>query len=183
MKTIDQLLDDLVQREGGYVDNPADKGGPTNFGITEQRARADGYQGDMRSLPLDTAKAIYRKDYWIAPHFWDVAQRYATLGAYLFDTGVNMGPKAAATFLQRVLNVLNRGATDYPDVPADGDIGALTLHALDGFRKVRGAGGETALLIGLEALRGSRYIAIAEANPSQETFELGWLNRVQEAAS
>ena len=43
----DRLIDALIEREGGYVDHPADKGGPTCFGITEAVARAHGYRGAM----------------------------------------------------------------------------------------------------------------------------------------
>ena len=48
---VDALIDGLIEREGGYVNHPADKGGPTCFGITEAVARAHGYAGAMRSLP------------------------------------------------------------------------------------------------------------------------------------
>lgn len=175
--SIEQLLNDLLAREGGYTDNPADRGGPTNFGITEQVARAHGYVGDMRDLPRDTAAAIYRQLYWEAPHFYDISLRYPALAAELFDIGVNMGPKRAATMLQRTLNVLNRGASDYPDINADGDFGAISLHALDGYRARRGADGEKVLLSAVGCLRGCAYVGIAEANPSQEVFEYGWLGR------
>lgn len=179
MASIDTLLEGLLNREGGYSNNPADRGGPTNYGITEQVARAYGFSGDMRVLPREVALTIYRLRYWSGPGFDQVAMRYPALAAELFDTGVNMGPKTAATFFQRALNVLNRGGSDYPDFPADGDIGALTLHALDGFRQRRGTVGEAVLLKAVECLQGARYIAIAEANPSQETFEYGWLdNRI-----
>lgn len=58
---IEQYLDELIKREGGYVNNPADRGGATKYGITEAVARANGFKGSMRDLPLDVAKAIYRK--------------------------------------------------------------------------------------------------------------------------
>ena len=50
---VDRLIDALIEREGGYVDHPADKGGPTCFGITEAVARAHGYAGPMRQLPRE----------------------------------------------------------------------------------------------------------------------------------
>ncbi len=58
---IEQYLTELIQREGGYVNNPADRGGVTKYGITEAVARANGFKGNMRDLPLDVAKAIYKK--------------------------------------------------------------------------------------------------------------------------
>jgi len=172
---IDRLLDEMIEREGGYVNHPADRGGPTNFGITEQVARAYGFNLDMRLMKRDQAKAIYRERYWKRPGFERVAQRYPRLAAELFDTGVNMGPKKPAEFLQRVLNVSNRRGADYPDIPVDGDIGPMTLAALDQFKARRGPNGEQALLKGCDALQGARYIEIAERNPSQEVFVIGWL--------
>lgn len=58
---IEQFLNELIQREGGYVNDPTDRGGATKYGITEAVARANGFKGNMRDLPLDTAKAIYKK--------------------------------------------------------------------------------------------------------------------------
>ncbi|WP_283202086.1 glycosyl hydrolase 108 family protein, partial [Acinetobacter baumannii] len=66
---IEQYLEELIKREGGYVNNPADRGGATKFGITEAVARASGYKGNMKDLPLDVAKAIYKKQYWTATRF------------------------------------------------------------------------------------------------------------------
>ena len=180
--TIDAMLDALIRREGGYTDNPADRGGPTNFGITEQRARAFGYAGPMSALPRDMALDIYRSIYWTRPGFDQVAKISQRIAEELFDTGVNMGPKVAATFLQRLLNVLNRGGSDYPDIAADGDVGPMTVHALAGLLSRR-IGAENAVLLGLDALQGARYVEIAEKNPSQEVFELGWLvNRLRNVA-
>lgn len=176
--TIDAEIDALIAREGGFVDHPADRGGPTKFGITEQRARACGYRGEMRDLARETAAAIYRQLYWSEPRFDAVALRYPRLAAELFDMGVNMGPAIAGKALQRALNVLNRGAADYPDIVADGRIGAMTIAALDGYRARRGSAGELVLVSAVDGLRVERYIAIAEANPTQEVFEYGWLSRV-----
>ena len=92
----------------------------------------------------------------------------------LFDTGVNMGPPVAASFLQRALNALNRGATDYPDIVVDGRIGPATLEALDRFLATRPAGGEV-LVKAVEALQGERYLSLAERRPANEAFLYGWL--------
>ena len=179
---VDELIDDVIGREGGYSNHPADRGGPTRWGITEAVARAHGFAGDMRALPREEAAAIYRRIYWLRPGFDRVAEIAPRIAAELFDTGVNMGTGTAAGFLQRALNALNRAARDYPDIAVDREIGPRTLSALDGFLKARGKGGETVLLRAMEALQGERYIALAERRPSQEAFLYGWLaNRVGEA--
>lgn len=179
MMTVDQIIDDTIGREGGYSDHPADTGGPTRWGITEQVARAYGYQGDMRHLPRDTAKQIYRARYWSGPGFDRVHAKSAVIAMEMFDTGVNMGPAVATGFLQRALNVLNRGAKDYADIIADTRIGPMTLAALDGYLKKRGTPGEAVLLKTIEALQGERYVSLAEKRPANEAFVYGWMaNRV-----
>jgi len=176
---VEKLIDALIEREGGYVSHPADKGGPTCFGITEAVARAHGYAGPMRQLPRHEAAAIYRRLYWLRPSFDDVAELTPGVAAELFDTGVNMGPAVAATFLQRALTALNRNGRDYADLVPDGRIGEQTLRALKTFLVVRGKSGEQVLLRALEALQGERYLRLAERRPANEAFLYGWLaNRI-----
>src|SRR3546814_16816790 len=91
MVDADKLIDAVSDREGAYVNHPADRGGPTCWGITEAVARAEGYRGAMRDLPRATAAAIYRKLYWTRPRFDAVAERAPKVAAELFDTGINMG--------------------------------------------------------------------------------------------
>ncbi len=172
---IEDLIDEVIGREGGYSNNPADRGGATRWGITEKVARANGYRGDMRALPRETAAAIYRRLYWQRPGYDRVAEHMPKVAAELFDTGVNMGPAVATGFLQRALNALNRNARDYPDIAVDGAIGPRTLAALEGFRAKRGNGGEQVLVKALEALQGARYMALAESRPANEAFLYGWL--------
>ena len=175
-----ELIDALIEREGGYSNQPADKGGPTCFGITESVARAHGFRGAMKDLPRDEAVAIYRRLYWRRPRLDEIARRAPRVARELFDTGVNMGPAVAVTFLQRALTALNRNGHDYPDLTPDGRIGIATLAALDRFLELRGArGGETVLLRALEALQGERYLHLAERRPANEAFLYGWLaNRI-----
>ena len=186
METVDvnHLIEALIDREGGYVDQPADKGGPTCFGITQEVARANGYAGPMRLFPREEASSIYLRLYWLRPKFDSIAHRSAEVAAELFDTGVNMGPAVAVTFLQRALTALNRNGTDYPDLVPDGRIGAQTLAALDRFLAIRGRiAGETVLLRALEALQGERYLRLAERRPANEAFLYGWLaNRIGDAS-
>lgn len=176
---IDTLIEELIDREGGFSDHRADRGGPTMFGITESVARANGYRDAMRQLPRATAAGIYRRLYWTRPSFDQVARHAPALAAELFDTGVNMGPKVATGFLQRALNALNRGGRDYVDIANDGLIGPATLGALAAFLRTRGSAGEVVLLKAVEALQGERYLRLAETRPANEAFLYGWLaNRI-----
>lgn len=180
LPNIDTLVAEVIEREGGYVDHPADRGGPTRYGITERVARGYGFTGSMKVLPMTTAAAIYRRLYWTDPRFDRVGERYPALAAELFDIGVNMGPKVGATMLQRVLNVFNQGGAHYIDLNPDGDLGSLTLIALDGYRKRRGDAGGDVLLEAVRSLRGARYIEICEGRSSQEAFAYGWFGRMVE---
>jgi lysozyme family protein len=173
------LIDEVIAREGGYSNHPADRGGPTNFGITQAVARANGYVGDMRQLPRGVAEAIYRRLYWERPGYAFVAEIAPDVAAELFDSAVNMGPATATAFLQRALNALNRNQKDYPDLKTDRLIGAKTLAALGAFMRLRGKTGEKVLLKAIEALQGERYVALAESRPANEAFLYGWLaNRI-----
>lgn len=109
----DQAFDELMRHEGGYSDHAADPGGKTRFGITEAVARSVGYRGDMRELPVDLAKRIYKDMYWDAVRAEELPPtvRYA-----VFDAAVNSGVRQAARWLQRSV-----GAN------ADGIIGPQTL--------------------------------------------------------
>jgi lysozyme family protein len=172
---VDELIDEVIGREGGYSNHPADKGGATRWGITEAVARAHGFAGDMRAFPREDAVRVHRRIYWLRPGFDLVAEHAPKIAAELFDTGVNMGPAVAAGFLQRALNALNRGATDYADIPVDRRIGPATVAALKGFIERRGETGETVLLKAIEALQGERYLRLAEQRPANEAFLYGWL--------
>lgn len=171
---LDSMLNELLQAEGGYSNDPVDPGGETNHGVTIAVARAFGYHGDMRAMSVEQAKEIYRQRYWIAPRFDAVGQQSDSIAAELFDTGVNMGTGVAGKFLQRALNVLNQGGRFYPDIEADGRIGNMTLSALRAFLDKRGPEGEMTLLRMLNAQQSVRYIEIAEKRPTSERFSYGW---------
>lgn len=177
---IEQFLTELIDREGGYVNNPADRGGPTKYGITQATARANGYTGNMRDLPLSMAKTIYRKQYWIQPRFDQVNTINSAIAEELLDTGVNCGVGFAKPTLQRALNLLNnQGKGGWPDLVVDGIYGPATLSALKTYMAKRGKEGERVLLRVLNIMQGQRYIEITERNPSQEQFFYGWIaNRV-----
>jgi len=176
---VDQLIEDVISREGGYSHHPADRGGPTKWGITQKVARAHGYAGNMRNFPRAEAVEIYRCIYWLRPRFDEVAKHAPKIASELFDTAVNMGPAVAVGFLQRALNALNRSARDYPDIKLDRQIGSRSLAALASFVRVRGDAGELVLLKAIEALQGERYLKLAENRPANEAFLYGWIaNRI-----
>jgi lysozyme family protein len=162
------------------VNDAADSGGETIWGITAAVARAFGYTGSMRDMTKAQAKDIYRARYWTRPRFNQVALLSAPVAYELFDTGVNMGQTVAGKFLQRALNVLNNGATAFPDLAVDGAIGRMTLCAMDAYLKARGVTGEKTLLKMLIAQQSVRYLELAESRPKDERFMFGWqTNRVE----
>ena len=177
--SFDAAINKVLKAEGGYVSNPSDSGGATNFGITERVARANGWTAPMDQLSEAFAKAVYRKQYWDTLRLDDIASVSETVAEELFDTAVNAGIGTAGQFLQRALNVLNRSQHDYPDMKVDGIVGPVTVYALRRFLELRSATGESVLLKALNALQGAYYIELAERQPKDEAFEFGWLsNRV-----
>lgn len=179
----ESVIDGLIAREGDYVDHPADRGGPTRYGITQRVARANGYSGPMQELPLTLARAIYRHRYIAGPCFDKVALIDEPVGFELVDTGVNMGPAVPALMFQRWLNGFNRRGSMYADVFVDGRIGDVTLDAFRAYRRWRGAEGSQVMVAALNCTQGSRYLDLAETNETQEDFLYGWIrSRVLQAA-
>jgi lysozyme family protein len=172
---VNRLIDDVIGREGGFTNHPADRGGATQWGITEAVARAHGYRGDMRTFPREDAVALYKRIYWIRPRFHHIGEISPKIATELFDTGVNMGPGVAASFLRRALNALNRGASDYADITPGVGVDDATVAALTTFLRKRAPHGEAVLMKALEALQGERYLDLAERRPANEAFLYGWL--------
>jgi lysozyme family protein len=115
----DTAFHKLLGHEGGYVDHPDDPGGETNWGITVRVARLNGYTGPMRDLPVETAKAIYRKDFWMTTRCEELP---AALRYPVFDAAVNSGVRQAVIWLQRAAGVDGMGA--------DGVFGPRTMLAV-----------------------------------------------------
>lgn len=105
----------LLGNEGGYVNNPADPGGETNWGVTRRVAEENGYTGKMRDFTQDDAMAIYDRLYWMKVSADELPE---AVRFDVFDAAVNSGPRQAIKWLQRAL-----------DVQDDGVIGAQTLTA------------------------------------------------------
>lgn len=170
------IIDEVIRTEGGYVNDPADSGGETNYGITESVARAFGYEGRMRDMPRSVAFEIYAGRYWDAVRGDDLAALSPAIAYEVVDTGVHMGPSRAVTFLQRSLNVFNVNGRLYDDLEPDGACGPITVGALRQYLEGRS---ESAMLKALNCLQGAAYIELAERREKDERFVYGWIqNRV-----
>jgi len=175
-----RIIDEIIQREGGYVNDPSDSGGETNFGITVAVARANGYAGNMRDMSRAVAFNIYSSAYWDALNLDRVEALSPAIAEELADTAVNMGVGKAAEFFQRSLNALNDGARLYPDLKLDLSIGPATIAAFSKFLDGRGTKGVVIMLRALNSLQGAFYIGLAERRVKDEKFLAGWLlNRVK----
>ena len=142
-------------------------------------ARKHGWTGDMRDLPLDFAKAVYRTDYWAKAGCDYVEPIYPRLAYEIFDSAVNIGVSHPVKWLQRSLNAFNNIGTLYSDIDADGVFGPATVEALNGYFIVRQSGGESVLLAALNAQQGMFYLGLAEQRQKDEKFVYGWFkNRV-----
>ena len=180
IEVLHDIIQGVIAREGGYVDHPSDRGGPTMYGITSAVARTSGYHGEIGELPRSTAETIYWDQYIEGPGFARIAPWSPRIAQELVDTGVNMGPGTATTFLQRALNALNAQGHHYRDITVDGGCGPKTRGALRTYLDRRGDQGEIVMLRLLNCLQGTRYLELAEDRESQEDFLFGWvLHRVE----
>jgi lysozyme family protein len=102
----DEALARLLSHEGGYSNHPSDPGGPTNWGITIFDARSywkeDATAADVRNMPVEVAKAIYRSKYWGAMRCDELP---AGIDYAAFDYGVNSGIGRSGRVLRRVLGL------------------------------------------------------------------------------
>lgn len=164
MDSYDRIIDKILELEGGFVDHPNDRGGPTNYGIT-QRTLSD-WRGhpvsveDVRELTEDEARMIYLARYIIEPGFHAIVD--PGLRALVIDCGVNHGPDRASRWLQRAAFV-----------NADGIVGPITLHAVN-------TSEPCVLYHRVLATRASFYGQIIDNDSSQGDFAAGWMNRLAE---
>lgn len=149
----DAAFTELLGHEGTYSNNPSDPGGETMWGITKAVAVENGYNAPMKTMPVDVAKAIYRKNYW-APAKCD--ELPPLLRYVVFDGAVNSGVKQSARWLQRAVGV-----------DADGVIGLKTLNAV--------ARADANLLY--RRILGQRLNLMADLK-HWDTFGKGWARRI-----
>lgn len=145
----DQAFEKLIGHEGGYVNDPRDKGGETKFGISKRA-----YPGeDIAAMTLERSKAIYSRDYW-GPAGCDALPDQAKF--QVFDMAVNSGVKTALRTVQRAI-----GATP------DGVLGPQTLQAVQSMPATRF----------IARFNGAR-LAYMAALTDWPAFGRGWANRV-----
>ena len=167
----------ILADEGGYCNNPSDKGGETCWGITIATARENGYMGDMRSMNRAEAMTIYLNKYWSQPLFNRIALGGMPKLAYvLADYGVNSGTEKAAMALQDALNFFNKQGTRWPDLDIDGKLGIKSLDALDHARAI-GTDIEDLIILHIIAKRLSMMDNFADKDQRQEDFAVGWARR------
>ena len=128
MQSVRDIAEDIVAREGGYVNDPDDPGGATNFGVTIHTMRRLGLDldgdgdvdtADVRALGRDQAVEIFVQHYFHAPR---IALLPAPMHATVFDMYVNAGSNAVR-ILQRLLRDMGL------DIAVDGVIGPQTARA------------------------------------------------------
>lgn len=181
MTSFEKHINKIIGIEGDYSDHKSDSGGKTRYGITEYLARRYNYKGDMKNLPLDIAKDIYKKEFWLKLELDSIENICPSITHELLDTAINQGVGRASEYLQLCLNALNARQTIYKDIRIDGDIGPATLNALKKYTQKRGDEGEIVLLRALNCLQGAFYINLTQKpkREKDEDFLYGWiLNRI-----
>ena len=159
--TFDDAFSFLLGVEGGYVNDPHDHGGATNYGVTQNtydnyRCKLGLPEQPVKVISLEEAKAIYKSNYW------DVVRGdsfYPGLSLVLFDTAVHHGPGKATRILQEVVGVA-----------PDGVIGPQTITAV-------AKAGTDKVIDDYLSVRLSILLHLAK-NPGQEKFKNGWINRI-----
>ncbi|QDP59433.1 MAG: putative glycosyl hydrolase [Prokaryotic dsDNA virus sp.] len=177
-KFVQLFVNETIDKEGLYSNDPLDSGGATKYGITERTARQYGYTGRMKDLPLSTARDIYVSVYFYKPNLDLLLPHSRLITKEVFDTGVNCGTPTAVKMLQRCLNGLNRQERDYPDIVVDGVMGSRTKASLTYFLESRGSQeGEKILFNLLNSVQGEYYLSLVEDNQKNEHFLYGWLRK------
>ena len=167
--SIDTLIDNVIAREGGYVDHPLDAGGPTKYGITQ--ATLSAWSGrsmsaaDIQNMSEATARAIYKSQYFTQPGFDAISDE--ALQEMMFDYAVNSGPRAAVSALQMALRQMKLYTGEI-----DGVIGPLCRQAL---RAVVNWG---ELYYRVKCERFEAYLRYIGRRNDQAVFATGWANRM-----
>lgn len=153
----------VLRHEGGYVDDHADPGGATNYGLSSRFLKSLGLDVDVRSLSQADAISIYKQHIWDKNNYDLISDR--EVATKIFDLAVNMGPRQAHTLLQRALR-----ACGERDIIEDGILGPRTLTATN-------RASPQALLAALRSEAAGFYRLLAAQKPMLQKFLGGWLKR------
>lgn len=168
--SVEGMIDDVIRREGGFVDHPADRGGPTKFGITQATlSRHLGRPATAREvagLSDDVAREIYRHHYYEAPQIDRLPPRIQPL---VLDAAVNHGAPRAIRMVQRVCV-----AAGFGPLRIDGVVGPRTRRVADACERAMGDW----LVAALVEERRNFYHGLVARDPGQRVFLDGWLNRI-----
>lgn len=180
-----EVLAATLAHEGGYVNDPFDRGGETYRGISRKYhpnwpgwTRIDQRVYSHAKLEADpvliaAVEEFYRAYYWAPIGGEDIDDR--ALAGALFDCAVNLGVKKAVWFLQRALNALSKGGALSGHVVPDRVWGRATARAL---RAQLAANGSAAIVMFITGMRTVHYLNLIEHDPRQGRFAHGWMARV-----
>lgn len=158
----EQVIEFVLAHEGGYVRDPVDKGGETQWGISNRAYPSL----DIRNLTREKAIEIYKRDYW---DLMSCQMLPPDVAFVVMDTGVNCGTYRAGVLLQMACNTVLRSAGI--ELFVDGLIGSKTIASAN-MRSGEGIAGEMLLK------RLAFYRGLVKRDMSQSKFLGGWLNRV-----
>lgn len=173
------ILSGVYAAEGGYVNDPHDRGGATNHGITERVARANGYRGDMRKFPKHCsgpakvcADTIYVRDYIAKPGYMPLIEIEPAVAAELVDTAVNMGASRPNRWFRQSMNALSGSHL----LERTASLGPADVAAYRSLQVQLGViPACIATLDALDLRQRARYFMIVRNDPSQRRFLDGWL--------
>ena len=154
LKTFDEIIEQVLEHEGGYVDDPTDSGGETKYGISKKAYPNE----DIKALTVERAKELYKRDYWDRFKVDNLPDRIRHI---YFDMCVNMGGGRATKILQEACNSKNSNKID-----VDGGIGKNTIKASANLEDFR-----------LRAYRVMFYAELVMKKPNQIKFWVGWFKR------
>lgn len=168
----DKCFKFVLRQEGGFSNDPLDKGGATNYGLSERFLRAHGIEKKVSELTVQDAKQIYYTYIWSPSK----AEKFdnAIVQLFVFDCAVNHGINTGACLLQQVLNFLTPNVKSAELLKVDGIIGDKTIAA---YKNIVSSGSTSLLLNLLKIIRGGYYLHIVERDPTQKRFLKGWINR------
>lgn len=184
----------LRQYEGGYSNNPADRGGETYAGIArnffpgwsgwsviDRWKRSVGTRTSALNKALSTVPELRQMvEDWYRAEWWDrlgLTTLPQTLANEILEQAVNLGKGGAGKKVQTVCNAFNfkGGSPLFSDLKVDGAIGPKTLSALRAILANRAD--EEALVHALNCMQGAHYLELAAKKPSQRQFTTGWMKR------